>query len=43
MAKNIACIGELNEYIILVGKHKGKRPLARPRRGREDNIRMDVR
>ena len=27
---------------ILVGKHKGKRPLGRPRRRWEDNIKMDL-
>jgi hypothetical protein len=30
-------------YRILVGKPEGKRPLVRPRRRREDNIRMDLR
>jgi hypothetical protein len=29
-------------YRILVGKPEGKRPLGRPRRGREDNIKMDL-
>jgi hypothetical protein len=28
---------------ILVGKSEGKRPLGRPRRRWEDNIRMDLR
>jgi hypothetical protein len=32
-----------NTYRILVGKPEGKRPLGRPRRRWEDNIRMDVR
>ena len=27
---------------VLVGKHEGKRPLGRPRRRREDNIKMDL-
>ena len=27
---------------VLVGKHKGKSPLGRPRRRWEDNIKMDV-
>jgi hypothetical protein len=27
---------------VLVGKPEGKRPLGRPRRGWEDNIKMDV-
>jgi hypothetical protein len=30
-------------YNILVGKHEGRRPLGRPRRRWEDNIRMDLR
>jgi len=29
-------------YKILVGKPEGKRPLGRPRRRWEDNIRMDL-
>jgi hypothetical protein len=29
-------------YRVLVGKPKGKRPLGRPRRRWEDNIKMDV-
>jgi hypothetical protein len=32
-----------NEYRILVGKPEGKRPLGRPRRRWEDNIKMDFR
>jgi hypothetical protein len=31
-----------NAYRILVGKPEGKRPLGRPRRRWEDNIRMVV-
>jgi len=30
-------------YRVLVGKPEGKRPLRRPRRRWEDNIRMDLR
>jgi hypothetical protein len=30
-------------YRVLVGKPEGKRPLGRPRRRREDNIKMDPR
>jgi hypothetical protein len=30
-----------NEYRILVGESKGKRPLGRPRRRWVDNIKMD--
>ena len=29
-------------YRVLVGKPEGKRPLGRPRRRLEDNIRMDL-
>jgi len=29
-------------YRVLVGKTEGKRPLGRPRRRREDNIKMDL-
>ena len=29
-------------YRIIVGKTEGKRPLGRPRRRREDNIKMDL-
>jgi hypothetical protein len=32
-----------NAYRILVGKPEGKRPLGRPRRRWDDNIRMDLR
>jgi hypothetical protein len=32
-----------NAYMILVGKPEGKRPLGRPRRRWEDNIKMDLR
>jgi hypothetical protein len=31
-----------NAYNILVGKHEGKRPLGKPRRRWEDDIRMDI-
>jgi hypothetical protein len=31
-----------NAYRILVGKPEGRRPLGRPRRKREDNIKMDL-
>jgi hypothetical protein len=30
-------------YTILLGEPEGKRPLGRPSRGWEDNIRMDIR
>jgi transposase len=32
-----------NAYRILVGKPEGKRPLGRPTRRSEDNIKMDLR
>jgi hypothetical protein len=32
-----------NTHKILVGKHKGKRPLGRPTRRWKDNIRTDLR
>jgi hypothetical protein len=31
-----------NAYRILVGKPEGKRPLGKPRRRWEDNIKMDL-
>jgi hypothetical protein len=34
---------KMNAYRVLVRKSKGKRPLERPRRRWEDNIRMDLR
>jgi hypothetical protein len=30
-------------YRVLVGKPEGRRPLGRPRRGWEDNIKVDLR
>jgi hypothetical protein len=39
-------VGRMGEgrgaYRVLVGKPEGKRPLGRPRRKWEDNIRMDL-
>jgi len=38
-----ACMGEGRRvHRILVGKPEGKRPLGRPRRSWEDNIKMDL-
>ena len=34
-------MGERKAYRVLVGKRECKRPLARPRRSFEDNIKMD--
>jgi len=37
-------MGEMRgAYRVLVGEPEGKRPLGRPRRRREDNIKMDHR
>jgi hypothetical protein len=43
-AGHVACIGEgRGVYRVLVGRPEGKRPLGRPRRRWEDNIKMDLR
>ncbi|KAJ4444903.1 hypothetical protein ANN_06701 [Periplaneta americana] len=43
-AGHVACMGESrNTYRVLVGRPEGKRPLGRPRRRWEDNIKMDLR
>jgi hypothetical protein len=43
-AEHVARIGErMSTYRILVGKPEGKRPLRRPGRRWEDNIKMDLR
>jgi len=42
-AGHVACIGEGRGVPrVLVGKPEGKRPLGRPRRRWEDNIKMDL-
>jgi hypothetical protein len=42
-AEHVARIGEgSGVYSVLVGKPEGKRPLGRPRRRWEDNIKMDL-
>ena len=39
---HVARMGEWRDvYRVLVGTPEGKRPLGRPRSGREDNIKMD--
>ncbi|KAJ4446837.1 hypothetical protein ANN_13535 [Periplaneta americana] len=43
-AGHVARMGESrNAYTVLVGRPEGKRPLGRPRRRWEDNIKMDLR
>jgi hypothetical protein len=43
-ARHVACMGEgRGAYRVLVGRPAGKRPLGSPRRGWEDNIKMDLR
>jgi hypothetical protein len=40
---HVACMGEgRGVYRILVGRSEGKRPLGRPRRRWEDNIKMEI-
>jgi hypothetical protein len=43
-ARDVARMGDgRGAYRVLVGKPEGRRPLGRPRRRWEDNIRMDLR
>jgi len=43
-AGHVARMGEgRGVYRVFVGKHEGRRPLGRPRRRWENNIRMDLR
>jgi hypothetical protein len=43
-AGHVACMGEMsNAYKIFIRKPEGKRPVGRPRRSWEDNIRMYLR
>jgi len=43
MGGHVAGMGERRDvYSVFVGKPEGKRPLGRPRRGWEDNIKMDL-
>jgi hypothetical protein len=42
-AGHVALMGEVRgAYSILVGRPEGRRPLGRPRRRWEDNIKMDL-
>jgi hypothetical protein len=41
--EHVACVGKRRgAYKILVGKPEGKRPLGRPKRRWEDDIKMDL-
>ena len=40
MAGHVGCMGERRR--VLVGKSEGKRPLGRPKRRWEDNIKIDL-
>jgi hypothetical protein len=43
-ARHVECMGEGGSvYRVLVARPEGKRPLGRPRRRWEDNIKMDLR
>jgi hypothetical protein len=43
-AEHVARLGEgRGVYRVLVGRPEGKRPLGRPKRRGEDNIKMDLR
>jgi hypothetical protein len=43
MGGHVACMGQKRgAYRILVGRHDGRRPVGRPRRRWEDNIKMDL-
>jgi hypothetical protein len=42
-AGHVTCMGETNVYTVLLGEPERKRPLGRPRRRSEDNIKMDLR
>jgi hypothetical protein len=43
LAGHVTRIGErIGAYRVFVGKHEGKKPLVRPRRGWEDNIKRDL-
>jgi hypothetical protein len=42
-AWHVACIEHIvNAYEMLIKKPEGKRPLGRPRRRREDNVKVDI-
>jgi hypothetical protein len=39
---HVACLGEVRDAYILVGRPEGRRPLGRPGRRLEENIKMDL-
>ena len=41
-SRHVARIGHRSAYRVLVRKPQGRRPLGRPRRRWEDNIKMDL-
>jgi hypothetical protein len=41
-AEHVALMGEIGAYRVLEGKPEGKRPLGRPRRRWDNNIKMDL-
>jgi len=41
-AGHVSRMGERGVYRVMLGKPEGKRPLGRPRRRWEDNIKMDL-
>jgi hypothetical protein len=41
-AGQVARIGSMGVYMVLVGRPQEKRPFGRPRSGRENNNKMDV-
>ena len=42
MGRACGAYGGRGVYRVVVGKPEGKRPFGRPRRRREDNIKMDL-
>jgi hypothetical protein len=42
-AGNLVRVGKKNAYKVLVGRPEGKRPLGRPRRSWEENIKIYIR
>jgi hypothetical protein len=43
LAGHVACMGDRRGvYMVMVGKPEGKRPLGRPRRRWDVNIKMDL-